>query len=125
MISWYDERAGELSQHYEAVAAEKVHAWLISSLPTSPTQVLDFGAGSGRDAAWLASLGLEVVAVEPSAALVAEAQRLHPSPSIRWLPDSLPGLDDVLRLSMSFDLILLSAVWILSAPATAREPLES
>ena len=42
----------------------------------------------------------------------AEAQRLHASPSIRWVSDSLPGLAQVLRLGLSFDLILLSAVWM-------------
>jgi SAM-dependent methyltransferase len=60
----------------------------------------------------LISRGLEVVAVEPSAGMLAEAQHLHPSPSIRWLSDSLPGLDKVLRLGLSFDMILLSAVWM-------------
>jgi protein-L-isoaspartate O-methyltransferase len=39
------------------------------TLPAPPARVLDVGAGSGRDAAWLTSLGLEVVAVEPSVAL--------------------------------------------------------
>jgi 2-polyprenyl-3-methyl-5-hydroxy-6-metoxy-1,4-benzoquinol methylase len=100
------------TQRYEALAAEKVHAWLVPSLPTSPALVLDIGAGSGRDAAWLVSRGLEVVAIEPSAGMLAEAQRLHPSPSIRWLSDSLPSIDKVLRLGLSFDMILLSAVWM-------------
>jgi hypothetical protein len=49
----------------------------------------------------------------------AEAQRLHPSPSIRWVSDSLPGLARVLRLGLSFDLILLSAVWM-HVPAADR-----
>jgi SAM-dependent methyltransferase len=111
-IDWYNERASELSQRYEALAAEKIHAWLVPSLPTSPALVLDIGAGSGRDAAWLVSRGLEVVAIEPSAGMLLEAQRLHPLPSIRWLSDSLPSLEKVLRLGLSFDLILLSAVWM-------------
>ena len=110
--SWYDETAAELSRCYEAVAADKVHGWLVPSLPNSPALVLDVGAGTGRDAAWLVSRGLDVVAVEPSAALLAEARRLHPSPSIRWLSDTLPGLNKVFRLGLSFDLILLSAVWM-------------
>lgn len=48
---------------------------------------LDVGAGSGRDAAWLASLGYEVVAAEPAAGMRIEAQRRHPDPRIRWLDD--------------------------------------
>ena len=52
-------------------------------------------------------------------AMRAEAQRLHPSPSIRWISDSLPGLEKVLRLGLSFDLILLNAVWM-HVPAADR-----
>jgi SAM-dependent methyltransferase len=100
-----------VSRRYESVAAETVHGWLVDLLPIVPARVLDVGAGTGRDAAWLASRGLEIVAVEPSGAMRAEAQRLHASPSIRWITDSLPSLDRVLRLGLSFDLILLSVVW--------------
>src|SRR5262249_51853584 len=45
-------------------------------------------------------------------AMRGEAQRLHPSPSIRWVADSLPGLEQTVRLGLSFDMILLSAVWM-------------
>jgi SAM-dependent methyltransferase len=75
--------------------------------------VLDVGAGSGRDAAWLASLGFDVVAVEPSAAMVQEARRFHPTAPINWVEgDSLPGLERTLRRGQAFDFILLSAVWM-------------
>jgi SAM-dependent methyltransferase len=106
-------------RRYESVAAETVHGWLVDLHPNAPALVLDVGAGTSRDAAWLASRGLEVVAVEPSGAMRAEAQRLHPSPSIRWISDSPPGLDQVLRLGLSFDLILLSAVWMHVPPRIA------
>jgi SAM-dependent methyltransferase len=109
-IRWYDQNISEVSRRYESVAANTVHGWLVDLLPIAPALVLDIGAGTGRDAAWLASRGLEIIAVEPSSAMRAEAQRLHPSPSIRWIPDSLPSLDQVLRLGLSFNLILLSAV---------------
>lgn len=36
---------------------------------------LDVGAGSGRDAAWLASWGYEVVAAEPAAGMRREASK--------------------------------------------------
>ena len=49
--------------------------------------------------------------------MLAKGQRLHPSPSIRWISDSLPGLDSLFRLGLSFDLILLSAVWMHVPPA--------
>ena len=87
-IRWYDQNVSDVSRRYESVAAETVHGWLVDLLPIAPALVLDVGAGTGRDAAWLASRGLEVVAVEPSGAMRTEAQRLHPSPSIRWISDS-------------------------------------
>ena len=116
-IRWYDANAEDVSRRYESVAAEIVHGWLVDLLPRAPALVLDVGAGTGRDAAWMASRGLEVVAVEPSDPMLAKGQRLHPSPSIRWISDSLPGLDSLFRLGLSFDLILLSAVWMHVPPA--------
>jgi SAM-dependent methyltransferase len=79
--------------------------------------VLDVGAGSGRDAAWFAANGYDVVAVEPSDAMLAHARKLHPSSRIHWVSDSLPDLANVRRLGLSFNLILLSAVWMHIPPA--------
>ena len=74
--------------------------------------MLDVGAGSGRDAAWLADAGHEVVAVEPSATMLSEARRRHPQSTISWIRDSLPGLERLYRQAFAFDLVLLSAVWM-------------
>ena len=60
-IRWYDQNVSDVSRRYESVAAETVHGWLVDLLPIAPALVLDVGAGTGRDAAWLASRGLEVV----------------------------------------------------------------
>jgi SAM-dependent methyltransferase len=81
-------------------------------LPSMPATVLDVGAGSGRDAAWLAGKGYDVVAVEPSASMRAVATRTHPEAGLRWIEDSLPALGVITRSGLSFDLILLSAVWM-------------
>jgi len=53
------------STRYESVTFEHVHDWLLSALPDRPGIVLDVGAGTGRDAAWLAAHGHEVVALKP------------------------------------------------------------
>nr|WP_264185147.1 class I SAM-dependent methyltransferase [Roseicella aerolata] len=81
-------------------------------MPARSGLLLDVGAGSGRDAAWFAARGWEVVAVEPAAALRQEAARRHPSPLIRWVDDRLPALANLHRLGLGFDLIWLSGVWM-------------
>ena len=40
-----------------------------------------------------------------------EAMRLHPEPRIRWIDDTLPGLHGAARSGLSFNAVLLSAVW--------------
>jgi len=117
MSDYYDDNAPRLAATYESLAASRLHAWLTDRLPTAGC-VLDVGAGSGRDAAWFASLGFDVVAVEPSVAMVREARAYHPSANIHWIEgDSLPGLERTLRYGKAYDLILLSAVWMHVAPA--------
>ncbi|MBD0273279.1 MAG: class I SAM-dependent methyltransferase, partial [Acetobacteraceae bacterium] len=108
---WYEQNAASVVPRYEAVDPAALHGWLLDLLPAPSAAVLDVGSGSGRDAAWLASLGHEVVAAEPSAAMRAEAARLHPDPRIRWTDDALPDLAGVVRSGLSFDAVLLSAVW--------------
>ncbi len=117
-IAWYDDHVREVAPRYEALAFPDVHAWLRPRLPSADgALVLDVGAGTGRDAAWLAEQGYEVVAVEPSRAMREEAERRHPHPRIRFLDDRLPALARVARLGTDFDVILLSAVWMHVAPA--------
>ena len=106
----------EFAEAYDAFGFEDVHAGALPFLPASPGLVLDVGAGSGRDAAWFAARGWQVVAAEPATALREEAARRHPSPLIRWLDDRLPALANVHRLGLSFDLIWLSGVWMHMPP---------
>ena len=114
----YDGAAAlDLAERYESVRAEDVHSWILDLFPAKPGAVLDVGAGSGRDAAWLAGQGYDVVAVEPSAAMLAEARRRHADTTVRWVCDSLPSLAEVYRLGLTFDVILLSAVWMHVSPA--------
>ena len=41
-----------------------------------------------------------------------EGRQRHPDEAIRWLDDRLPGLTQVHRLGVAYNLILLSAVWM-------------
>jgi SAM-dependent methyltransferase len=73
---------------------------------------LDIGAGTGRDAAALAVRGHTVVAVEPTAEMRAHGQRLHPSPDITWIDDSLPDLRALEGHGEPFDLVMMTAVFM-------------
>jgi SAM-dependent methyltransferase len=108
----YDRRARTLADRYESIRFEEVHAAILDLLPKPPATVLDVGAGSGRDAAALASRRLRVYAVEPSALMRARALQIHPQTTITWIDDRLPHLRNVKRIGANFDFILLSAVWM-------------
>ena len=92
----YDRRAAELASRYETLAFEAVHESILDLLPPAGSRILDVGAGSGRDAAWLARHGYEVTAVEPSAGMRKEASALGRDGSIRWIDDvHLPSMGGV------------------------------
>ena len=78
--------------------------------------MVDIGAGTGRDAAWLASQGFSVIAIEPPAAMRADGARRHTDSKVRWIDDRLPSLAATLRLGIAADVVLLSAVWMHVAP---------
>jgi len=100
-----------LADRYEALDPARLHGWLSDLLPEAPGTVLDIGAGSGRGAAWFSGQGYHVIAVEPSSGMRPEGQRLHPDPPIRWINDQLPELSILGNLAISFDVMMLTAVW--------------
>ena len=116
VVSWYDANAGRLASVYEAVPPIVSRDWLANLLPTPPALVIDIGSGTGRDASAFATAGYDVIAVEPSMAMRAEAARLHTSSRICWVSDSLPALVSTSLLGLAADLISLSAVWQHVAP---------
>ena len=111
-VRWYDRHADAIAPQYESVEPEALHKWLADLLPQPPAIVLDVGAGTGRDAAWLAGKGYDVFAVEPSKAMRKVAAELHPSVPVRWVRDSLPSLEATFRSGVSFDAILACGVWM-------------
>lgn len=108
----YGVKAKQLAQQYESVTFSDVHRDVHHLFPSHPSHVLDIGAGSGRDAAALAANGHTVIAVEPTEALRNEGMRLHAGKSIEWFDDQLPSLARLQTRGESFDLILLTAVWM-------------
>jgi SAM-dependent methyltransferase len=108
----YADEAAELFKQYESIPAADSHRAVLHLFPAAPADVLDIGSGTGRDAAWFASRGHRVVAVEPTEAMRLPAMALHPSPRIEWLDDSLPELARLRARGKTFDLVMLTAVWM-------------
>ena len=112
-LTRYENAAGRaLAERYESIDPDEIHGWFADHLPPPPAAVLDVGAGSGRDASWFAAKGYEVVAVDPSATMLAEARRRHPTPRVTWFRDCLPSLGRTVERGLSYDVILLNAVWM-------------
>ena len=81
-------------------------------LPTRAGKVLDVGAGTGRDSAWFAGHGHDVVAVEPVPEFRRAGRDLHRHANMIWLDDRLPLLTLLATAKESvFDLIVVIAVW--------------
>ena len=108
----YAEEAEALIRQYESIAFADVHRAVLPLMPPPPADVVDIGAGTGRDAAGFATLGYRVTAVEPTAALRIRATALHGVPDIAWLDDSLPELAVLSARGETFDIVMLTAVWM-------------
>ena len=106
----YATAAPELIERFEALSSACVYEPIRDLLPNTLVRVVDVGAGTGRDAAWFAGQGHQVLAVEPVSPLREAGMALHRSTSIEWLDDRLPELTRA-RLREPFDLVVLSAVW--------------
>ena len=119
-IDFYDQHAAALADGYEAVSFEDAYPFLVPVFSGNPLTVLDIGAGTGRDAAWIAAQGHSVYAVEPSASMRRIARSLHPEERITWIDARLPALQGPsLRLN-AFDIVLANAVWM-HVPPEDRE----
>lgn len=127
---FYNDNATELAQQYLSKTFDEVHqSWsqLLPSIIENPNaRILDLGAGSGRDAKYLADLAakthttennIQILAAEPAKALSQLGQKTTQDLNVKWLEDSLPALSNVTKQEISFDLILLSAVWMHIPPS--------
>lgn len=108
----YANEAPDLLKTYEKISAEEVHRKVLHLIPAPPARLLDIGAGTGRDAAYFASRGHKVVAVEPVDEMREGGKKLHPSPDIEWLADGLPDLALLRARHTAFDAVLMTAVWM-------------
>lgn len=123
--NFYNENAKNVARQYLSKSFEEVHqSWsqLLPPIIENPnSRILDLGAGSGRDTKYLAELAIkthntenkiQIFAVEPAQKLSLIGQNTTLGLNVRWLEDSLPALSNITKREISFDLILLSAVWM-------------
>ena len=100
-ITFYDSNAEDCSRQYNSLSFEEVHGNWAELIPLKGT-ALDIGCGSGRDASALANRGLNVIGVDPSEKLLEIARTNFVTPSIEWIKDSLPLLEQVNKLDIKF-----------------------
>ncbi len=125
ILRGYAVNAPELIPEFEAIRTLDVLAPVAAMLPSEPSRVLEIGAGTGRDAAWLVEQGHNVVAVEPVDELREAGMALHPSDKIQWVKDWLPTLHRLRDDSSGFNLILVVAVWQHLLPQDHRQAIRT
>ena len=118
--SFYNKNADYLAKLYLSKSFEQVHQpwleYLTPILNKTDARILDLGAGAGRDSKYMAQQGasnnISVTAIGPAAMLAELGKQNTQGLNVSWLQDSLPDLITVTKQEVSFDQILLSAVWM-------------
>lgn len=108
----YAENAESLATQWQNISFADHHRPMLHFIPDVPSNILDLGAGVGVDAAAFAAMGHSVVAVEPVDELRAAGISLYASSRIEWIDDSLPDLAIVLSRGETFNVVMLTAVWM-------------
>jgi SAM-dependent methyltransferase len=127
---FYNNSVKEITRQYLSLSFEDVHShWthhLQSALKKQNVAILDVGAGAGRDVSYIAQMAAQcssntnssiVYAIEPAIEMMKVGQTITQNQNVHWLQDALPSLNKITKLEISFDLILLSAVWMHIAPS--------
>ena len=110
-MDYYSDNAPSLASRYNSLNPESLHGSWTRFIPDNPGMALDIGAGSGRDANWLAEKGWDVVAVEPCRKF-RELAKPDSHANVIWQDDGLPELKSLRTAGHRFNLVLLSAVWM-------------
>jgi len=122
-ITFYSENSALLFSQYQSISFENVHNSWIQVIDFQQCKTaLDIGAGSGRDALALKYKKLCVTAIEPSDDLRALGKAFT-GDDVTWLNDTLPKLVKVKE--KTFDIILVSAVWMHLSPQEQTQSLQT
>jgi len=91
-LAYYQDNAKHLSQRYESAKVDNIHTLLLKTFPIT-SRLLEIGCGSGRDASFMHHNGYDILAIDGSMEMIAEAKRCHPELADRLevvrIPDEL------------------------------------
>jgi len=122
-ITFYSDNSALLFSQYQSISFENVHHSWIQVIDFQQCKTaLDIGAGSGRDSLALKHKKLCVTAIEPSDALRTLGQ-VFTGDDVTWLNDTLPHLNKM--KGKTFDIILVSAVWMHLSPEEQSQSLQT
>lgn len=108
VLAGYAAAADSLIDPYDAIDCDVLFAPVRHMFPNQPVRIIDIGAGTGRDARWLASKGHHVTAVEPVSAFRSKGGGCT-NGNITWIDDRLPGLERTIATGFGF--CLINGVW--------------
>jgi cyclopropane fatty-acyl-phospholipid synthase-like methyltransferase len=95
-LNYYNQNSLNATKRYESGDVTQLHNFLSAGLKPGG-RLLELGCGSGRDAAFMVSLGFKVLATDGSAAMVEQAKIHHPQLAEHIVPLKLPdGLSNKL-----------------------------
>lgn len=103
-----------ISAYVEAtkkISFDILHMEFLNFLPDYRAQILDLGAGFGRDTYELSLRGHKVIAVEPLAEFREKGNEIYASQNLKWEDDHLPYLKRLTPCNNQCDFILCSGIW--------------
>ncbi|MFP4565098.1 MAG: class I SAM-dependent methyltransferase [Spirochaetaceae bacterium] len=128
-LTYYETNADRIAAGYETVDLSATLERIVRRLPAA-ARILELGAGSGRDAAFLLERGFEVTALDGSEAMVERAASLHPELAgrifVHRLPAPLPfadaAFDAVLSLATLMHLPVAAVTEVLGGCRSVLRP---
>jgi len=112
-IKYYDQNASRLAPEYHSAEVTGLHT-LLGKWLRSGSNVLEIGCGAGRDAAFMASLGCQVIATDASEAMIAYAheylEKVKESSTVTLRNEAFPLPSEHPLLSDQFDAVVSMAV---------------
>lgn len=106
-IAAYNREAERISDLHQKLIPDRLYA-LISKYFLPGLRALDIGCGSGRDTAWLAENGFDVLGIDASVGMLDQAVRRYPGLDFKVM--ALPELEGI--ADASFSNVLCSAVFM-------------